>query len=225
MPTIKFPVFFPTIKGRVQPYLSNVKIQLAPLPTGGGLATKYSLDATKVTRISTLLTDIPNHLNQAAQLHDQAEQQTELANQKIREANLLNHEFGATMQKDAAFDISDFDLIGYRVTETAPDPTQAKVKITHVTLLPDMIRFDWAKESWAGIRIYGSLDGAAYTFLDKDDRSPWEDKRFNKENFKPETRYYRFRHVDKDGNEIGDVTTMEVVAAIYNLTSGHPLSN
>jgi len=211
----KIAVFFPTEKSKVQAYLSNVKIQLAAPPTGGDIAAKYGLEPTKVAKISTWLTEIPDHLAKAEMLRDQAQSETDQADTKIRLARLLNHEFGDTMQKNDVFDVADFELMGYKVDHTPPNPDDAKVKITHISYLPDLIRFDWAKENWNGIKIYASDDGINYTYLDKDNKSPFDDTRKNRVANTPEHRYYKFRHLDKDGKEIGQETKVEVVAAIY----------
>jgi hypothetical protein len=211
----KIAVFFPTEKSKVQPYLSNVKIQLAPPPTGADLAVKYGLDPTKVTKINTWLTEIPDHLAKAEMLRNQAQSETEQADAKIRLARLLNHEFGDDMQKHSAFDVADFELMGYKVVHTPADPNLAKVKITNIVYLPDMIRLEWAKEAWHGVKIYSSYDGVTYAYLDKDNKSPFDDMRKNQVANTPEHRWYKFRHLDKDGNEIGVETVVEVVAAIY----------
>jgi hypothetical protein len=221
----KLKVNFPKTQGAVPPYMSNVKIQLAPLPLGADLAVKYGLDPLKVTKMGSLATDIPAEMAQAATLRAQAESITESYQKKIREANLLNHEFGDAMQKHTAFITEDFELMGY-LSESAPaNPLEAKVKVTHITNTDTLIRFDWAKESWHGIRIYGSYDDVKYTFLDKDDRSPWEDRRFNQKYGVPENRYFIFRHVDNAGKEIGVDTKVVVVAAIYDIEGSRGVAN
>jgi hypothetical protein len=216
--------FFPQKKRSVGGFLTNVNIRLKPAP-GDDMAAKYSLDATKVGRLVSLETDVPDALNKAQQLHDLAQQQTDIADAGIREASLICHEFGDIIQKHPSFNGNDFEALGFEQDHTPPDPLTAKVKITHITPLVDMIRFDWAKEEWNGIKIYSSDDGVNFSFLDKDDRSPFDDTRLNKKANTPETRYYIFRHMDKDGKEIGVETRVQVVAAIYDIQGGRGVIN
>jgi hypothetical protein len=212
----KLATFFPAVKGRVISYLKNVVLRMAPVASGGAdLAVKYDLNAAKVTKLNTLTADIPLHLAKATELRNLAKAERKKAVDKIRQARLLNREFGDSIQRHDNFTHSDLELLGYHVEHAAADDTKAKVKISHITPLPDMIRFDWVKKSWNGISIYGSYDDEHYKFLDKDNRSPWEDTRKNRAANTPENRYYIFRYLDKDGKEIGQDLKVQVVAAVY----------
>jgi hypothetical protein len=223
----KIATFFPRIKRAVKGFLTNANLRLAAPPAGDDMATKYSLDATKVARLVTLEADIPTALDKAEQYRDLAQQQTDIADAGIREASLIVHDFGDAIQKHSSYNPADGDLeaLGFEQQHTPANPAEAKVKVTHITTLPDMIRFDWAKEEWNGIKIYYSADGINYSFLDKDDRSPFDDTRLNKIPNTPETRYYIFRHMDKDGKDIGQETKVQVVAAIYDIQGSRGVAN
>jgi hypothetical protein len=212
----KLSTFFPNTKGRVVSYLKNVVLRLSPIASGGAdLAVKYDLNASKVTKLNSLTTDIPQHLAKASELRNAAKAERTKAMEKIRQARILNREFGDAIQRHDSFIHSDLELLGYMVEHSDADTTKAKVKISHVLTLPDMIRFDWVKKAWHGISIYGSYDGQHYEFLDKDSRSPWEDRRKNRVLNTPENRYYIFRYLDKDGKEIGQDLKVQVVGAVY----------
>lgn len=77
-------------------------------------------------------------------------------------------------------------------------------KPTFITLvLPDMVRLDWVKGEFDGVVIQSKRAAeTAFTFLDKDTRSPYEDTRKNLTPDVHEPRFYRMRYLLKD-QEVG----------------------
>lgn len=207
----KIAVHFPGQKAQVPAYMNNADDKL----NAGGLAVKYAIVAPKVARMGVLNTDLPQQLNDARISFETTQSLNAIADASIREANLLNHDIGDTMQKHVAFALTDYESMGYKVTHVPPDPLTAKPEIARVTPLSDMIVFDWVRGFWKGIVIYASSDGLTWTKLDKDFRSPFEDKRKNHTPNVPENRHYKFRYIDANENEIGLETIVTVLAAIY----------
>ncbi|MEI8203636.1 MAG: hypothetical protein WCH34_11520 [Bacteroidota bacterium] len=78
------------------------------------------------------------------------------------------------------------------------------------------IIIDWVKGAWEGVNVYASNDNIAFEKLDKDNRSPFEDKRLNKIAHAPEKRYYKLCYFDTNGDEIGLMSLVtKVITDIY----------
>lgn len=97
---------------------------------------------------------------------------------------------------------SDLAIITGSSGDNATVIANAKPRF-EATTMPDQVRLDWLKKSFDGIRAYCKRgEETAFTLLDKDLRSPFEDKRPNLVAGVPEYRTYRMRYIIGD-NEVG----------------------
>ena len=203
-------IFFPSKDGEVPAHVSTADGQL----NAGGLGVKYGISATDMTKSGDFNTDIPVAINDAEAAINAAQSKVETKDNMIYDANLFYNKMGRDMQDHSAYDPADLEAMGFFKTTTPPDPNAAKPVVSKITALADMIILDWVKSFWDGVVIYGSFDQLAWEKLDKDNRSPYEDKRKNKVNNVPEVRYYKFRYL-KDDKEIGLELIVKAVAEIY----------
>ena len=198
MPKLKA-IFYPSKEGDVGAFYDNAYQKL----TTGGLATKYGIPAPDVTTINTNNGNIPTVINDALAAELAAKDATTTKSQDLATSkfDLLNV-FGI-INRSSILDEADADALGMRQSHTPPNPDTAQPKITHTTSLPDQNILDWVKGPWFGVSVYASYDGTDFTKLDKDNRSPYEDKRVNRTPHVPEKRYYMLRYFDNKGVEIG----------------------
>ena len=120
----------------------------------------------------------------------------------IKNKPAYNNEIGA-----------DLGLIG---AEIVVDPNTVKPEVSKITVLPDQVILDWSRGHMQGVVIYGAkrtqrntnpetltatndVAGliAGWDKLDKDYKSPYEDKRPNI-GPDPEVRLYMARYIDND---------------------------
>jgi hypothetical protein len=205
-------IFFPPEDSKVSAHVKNIndKINAAVNPLG----TKYDWTPAEILRLGDFNTKIPTDINAAEAAMQTAQGLNNTKDTRIYDCNLFLNKKGRDMQDHANYDPADLEALGMFVTHVAPDPDAALPKIKP-TVLPDMVRHDWEKGSWAGILAWVSDDGTNWSAQpDKDFRSPWEDTRKNKVPNVAETRYYKFRYFDKNEKPVGHETIVKTVVNI-----------
>ena len=197
--------------GDLPPWLENLITRLT-----GGLDVKYGIDAPTMAALTTLKGDTLTSINEAEAASDAAQEKTAIQKVKIHDMRKEARAVLTLIQNHDDFEEADMEALGGRVEHDAPDPNTAQPIVSKITHLPDKIVFDWIKSGWHGIAIQVSEDGTDWTYQQPDLRSPWEDTRTNKVSGTPEYRYYRFRYIDKTGQEIGLWTgTIKELVEIY----------
>lgn len=191
-------IFIPKIIGNLPAWLTNAIDRLT-----GGLTTKYGIDAATMTTLTDLKTNTITSINEAEAASDTAQEKTAIQKTYIHDTKKKFREVFTNIQNHADFDEADMEALGARVEHDEPDPNTAKPIISRITHLPEKMVFDWIKSAWHGIAVELSYDGISWTKEQPDLRSPWEDTRTNQVSGTPEYRYYRFRYLDSEGNEIG----------------------
>ncbi len=222
-------IYFPGEQGQVTPFVDNVDEKL----NAGGMGAKYTLTPEQMTKSGEYKTNIPAKISQAESAMATAQSLNEAKDNYIYEAKVFYNEMGHDMQKHANFDSADMEALGFFRIETPADPNTAQPVISKITVLSDQVILDWVRGPWQGVVIYGSYDGINWTKLDKDFRSPYEDRRVNAGRTTlpgpgeptpspspapvsqvPETRWYKLRYLQGD-QEIGLETVVKTLVAIY----------
>lgn len=98
--------------------------------------------------------------------------------------------------------------MGEEMSIVAPDATQTvpldDVKpVFTATAMSDQVRLDWSKFNFDGVNVHSKRGNeTSFTFLGKDNRSPYEDERPNLVPDVPELRAYEMRYLIGD-KEVG----------------------
>ena len=201
----------PKTIGGLPPWLENAVTRLA-----GGLDLKYGVDAAALAALTATKDGTITAINEAEAASAASQEKTATQNEQIHDARKDFREVLTLIQNHDDFDEADMEALGGRVEHDAPDPNTAKPIVSKISHLPDKVVFDWIKSVWHGIAIQVSEDGTNWTYEQPDLRSPYEDTRTNKVSGTPEYRYYRFRYIDKTGQEIGLWTdTIKELVEIY----------
>jgi hypothetical protein len=206
----KTKIFFPSQDGQVDPFLENVEDKL----TTGGLALKYNISPVDTAKVTTFKGDIKTKRDAATAASTTAQQLNEQKDEFTYKCKLFLNKMGRDIQDHASFDSADLEALGFTVISPPIDVNTAQPKITGKMVLPDMIIIEWLRLFFQGVRIYASYDGVAWTALDKDFKSPYEDKRPNKVLGTPEPRFYKLRYLLNDV-EVGlDSEVIKILADI-----------
>ncbi len=200
-------IFYPPQEGDVGPYYDKIYKHLE-----GAMGTKYNVDSTKLSVIQNHNTAIPQVI-QTAYDDDQTAQgstgakNTELANSK---RDMLRELQRITRLEN--WDEDDGQTLGIRVEHEKPDLNTVKPVITGLTILPAFVEIDWRKAGMDGVYVHGSFDGATFTQVGTDNRSPWEDRRPNQVPGEAETRHYKMQYMvaDKPVGLFSDVVKVVV---------------
>jgi hypothetical protein len=205
-------IFFPKEDSKVSPHVMNIneKINAAVNPLG----TKYDWTPEEIAKLLEFNTKIPTDLNNAEAAMTTAQGLNNTKDTRIHDCEVFLNKKGRDMQDHANYDPADLEALGMFVNHTPPDPDKALPKVK-LTVLPDMVRADWEKQSWGGILVWTSEDGITWSDKpEKDFRSPWEDLRKNKVPNQAEVRHYKFRYIDKDEKPIGKETILKALVNI-----------
>jgi hypothetical protein len=205
-------IFFPSEDSKVSAHVKNIndKITAAVNPLG----TKYDWTPDEIAKLADFNTKIPTDINDAEAASQTSQGLNNTKDQRIHNCDLFLNKKGRDMQDHANYDPADLEALGMFVNPVPPDPDTAK-PIVKTTVLPDMVRHDWQKQSWGGIFVWTSEDGITWSAQpEKDGRSPWEDTRKNKVFNVAETRHYKFRYYNKNEIPIGIETIVKVVVNI-----------
>jgi len=203
-------IHYPIIETDVIPYYDNAEKKLVLI-----YAAKYNIEADMMTKITTHNTNIKLTIDKARSDRETAQKSTTLKNQELTEGKEdLLWVFRKIVASDN-FDEADAQDLGFRVEKEPVNLDTVKPVISEITCLPEKIIFDWVKWVLDGVIVDGSYDGDTWAYLDKDNKSPFEDFRKNKTADVPEVRYYRFRYI-KDDAPVGLYTeVIRVIAEIY----------
>ncbi|MEO5571313.1 MAG: hypothetical protein ABIT08_14265 [Bacteroidia bacterium] len=207
MPKLK-KVHFPSEVGQVTPFVSNADGKLV-----GGLGAKYGVVAGDMTKSTNFKINIPAAISAAEAATQTAQSLNDTKDTIINDGKLFYKKMGRDFQENSVYDSADMEAMGFYKIIIPPDPNLAKVEVSP-TILPDQIIYDWKKQGWGGIMVRTSSDGVRWSDGEKDMRSPWEDTRKNAVPGVPEKRYTKWRHINKEGNEIGQETILTVVVDI-----------
>ena len=205
-------IFYPIIEGDIPAYYDNIVDLLAP---GTAMAVKYNVTAATNTELDGHNTNIPVKIQTAYTADQAAQGATEAKDAELflGKTDMLRELSRIT--KLANFEETDAETLGIRVIKTPVDLNTVKPRFSGITTLPDQIILDWVKASLDGVEIYGSSNGTTFTKLDRDNRSPYEDKRKNQTNNVPETRYYKMRYFKNDVLVGLESDVVKIVAQIY----------
>ncbi len=206
MPKFKA-IYYPRLDGDVPPFYAHAVEEL----TTGGMATKYGILPADVLKIEANSTNIPVVLQASNDAAVAAKEATSVKNEDFATSkfDLLN--VFTAINRSPLLDEADAVALGMRQGHTPPDPTSAQPVISKVTSLHNKIIIDWVKGAWNGVNVYASYDNITFEKLDKDNRSPFEDKRLNKVAHVPEKRYYKLCYFDTTGEEIGLMSLVSMV--------------
>jgi hypothetical protein len=209
------PIFYPILEGDVPAYYDNAIEGL----TTGGLGAKYGIVTGSITIVEGHNTDIPVAINlaeaDAAAAKSSVNAKNELLGLGKTDLLIILHD----INRSPILVEADAVTLGMRKSHTPPVPADAVGVISHHTELPDQNILDWVKKNWDGVIIEGSYDNVNWVQLDKADRSPFHDTRFNQVYNAPEKRYYRVRFYFQNV-PIGNYSpVLQVVAQIYPLTA------
>ena len=202
-------IFYPTKDSDVAPYYDNATKKI--VDTYGA---KYGIDPLKVAKLTDNNGKITPAINKAENDNAVSHSSTEAKSNLLDKSHLDMIDVMDDINKNPTLIEDDAKDIGMRKEHTPPDPTKAKPRITHTTMLPDQNILDFVKGIWDGVYVDGSYDNLTWTELNKIDTSPFYDKRFNKVLNVPELRYYRFRYYYK-GVKIGEYCYTSAIAQIY----------
>lgn len=208
MPKLK-KVHFPSEVGQVTAFVSNADDKL----NAGGLGVKYAVSAGDLTKSGNFKTNIPVAIAAAEAATATAQSLNEAKDTLINEGRLFYKKMGRDFQENPAYDSADMEAMNFYKITIPPDPNTAKPEVEY-TILPYQIIFDWKKKGWGGVIVRTSRDNITWSAGEKDMKSPWEDTRKNAQPGVAETRYIKFRHIDKSGKEIGLETTIKLVVDI-----------
>ena len=87
-------------------------------------------------------------------------------------------------------------------------------EISKVSVMTNMVIFDFVLGHMHGVQVYTSYDGVTFTKFEKDYRSPWEDTRVNQTEG-TERRFYKFVYIFAD-EEVGKPSDIiEIVVDIH----------
>lgn len=187
-------IFFPSRDGEVSPFIDNVDDKL----NAGGLGAKYNIIASDLAKVTAFKTDIPQKMSDAAVASNQAQSLNNQKDTLINDAKLFLNKMGRDIQDHASFDAADLEALGFTVNTVPPDPNTAKPKVTGVIALPDKAILDWVKSNFQGVEVYRSRDGVAYSKVERDFQSPFEDTEANQTPGVPEVRFYKMRYLLSD---------------------------
>ena len=105
----------------------------------------------------------------------------------------------------------DLGIVGSEIIDNLDKVTP---EVSKVTVMTDMVVFDFVIGNMHGVQIYTSYDGVTYTKFEKDYRSPWEDTRVN-QTTGTERRFYKFAYIFAD-EEVGKPSDIvEIVVDIH----------
>lgn len=203
-------IYYPVLEGDVPPFYDNAVKKL-----NDTYGAKYSIDHAVITNLETHNTQIPLKIAKAENDRQTAQASTVIKQEELSAAKKELLWVFKKIEEAPNFDEQDAEDLGMRRIKTPIDLNKVKPVITKITLLSDKVIFDWIKGELHGIIVESSYDGNTFTFLDKDQKSPFDDTRKNKVENTAETRYYKFRYLYND-QPVGEYTdVIKVVCDIY----------
>ncbi|MBS4028142.1 MAG: hypothetical protein KGZ58_05820 [Ignavibacteriales bacterium] len=150
------------------------------------------------------LDDLRAKIGEATTVKTSLQSLTQLKNETYHRARKHARDISVIAKRNDNYTQAVGEDLGIEAPETPlakGNPDAAP--IFFITSMTDMVRLDWVKEDNDGVVIESKRGTeAAWTRLDKDTISPYEDSRANLQAGVPEKRIYRMRYV-VDDKEIG----------------------
>ena len=190
----KAALYFPAQESDVPSFLSNVVIKMTT-----EVKAKYGITAETAAAIAALPKAVGDAIAKAESDKAVAAASTTLKQEAINNARATVSSVFDSIRKNDGFEAADGDAIQIFKSKAAFDPSQGRPVISGLTVGVQEIILDWVKGRFSGVVIYTSADNITWTRLDKDSRSPFEDRR---PWTGPEVRYYKMRYLLIDA-EVG----------------------
>jgi hypothetical protein len=187
-PDSDFSVWFQSFSSKLPSHA--VELNIAPAEI-----TQFSNDAADVAK---KLTDLQNAKTALQSLTQSKNDLFAVIEKRIRDkVVVIKHQSGYTEAIGEDLGIVPPKAIGGSLAADGAKPDFT------ATVLANMVRLDWVKGQFDGVLIQCKRGTeTAFTFLDKDTQSPYEDARPNINPDQHEARIYRMRYLMKD-QEIG----------------------
>lgn len=192
-------IFYPDKEGEVTPYISSIVDKLTA--NSGALATTLGVSSADLTLLTGFTTSIPARINEAQAAEDAAKGATAVKKAQLKTAKDTTLNMVQIWTRNANWTFAIGRQLGVYVDRTPVDLNTVKPRVTNVEVHPDMVIIDWVRGRLDGVVVYGSYDGSNFAVIEKDFKSPWEDKRPNRTPG-AEWRYYKLRYLKGD-KEVG----------------------
>jgi hypothetical protein len=204
-------IFYPDREGDVTPYTSNLVVKLTD--NGNQLATLLGIAPADITMLQQIVAGVPARINDAQVAEDTAKGLTAVKQSVLKDARLTTLNMLQIWSRNANWTHEIGRSLGVYIERTPVDLDTVKPRITNVDVHPDMVIIDWVRGRMDGVAVYGSLDGSNFHLIDKDLKSPWEDRTPNRTPG-AELRYYKLRYLKGD-KEVGLFS--DVVSALVSI--------
>ncbi len=171
------------------------------LPT---YATPLGITAAQVTQVQTNLTDVGQKIKDVLSGKKTLQSLVEQKDAAIADTKKYIRDMVVVMKRNGAYTPAiGSDLGVVAPASTAPADTDSAAVEFSATVLPNKVRLDWVKGAFDGVVVQSKRGSeTAFTTLDKDTVSPYDDARPNLVHDAPETRVYRMRYLIGD-DEVG----------------------
>jgi len=223
---------YPTVKKAVLPFYDNFSTSLP------AYSAKYEISPAEEAIINAHNSNLDTLLAQQTAARNAAQQATQAFDEELVAAEIDAKRVMKKIKEHASFVRSDGEAMGFLVEGPEFDPDTSKPVISGVTSLMDKIVINYVKKKMKGVVIYVNKRNVRnpnmqeelkptglniqpipanlqWEILDKDQQSPYEDKRKNL-TLLPEIRYYKLRYLWKKDKEVGyESDIVKVVAEIY----------
>ena len=192
--------YYPKSEGDVMPWLENFNKKLP------SYAATLGIPSTTVTQMQTESTDAGQKIKDAAAAKNTWQSAVSAKTDALAQVEKHVRDQVVVFKRNANYTEAiglDLGVIGPSQTQISDDVlNNAKPDFT-ATVLPDAVRLDWTKGLFDGVVVHCKRGAeTAFTMLDKDTISPYEDDRQNVTKDVPETRIYRMRYLYGD-DEVG----------------------
>jgi len=204
-------IFYPDKEGDVAPYTNSLVEKLTA--NSNELATLLGVTTPDLTVLGQIVTGIPSRINEAQAAEDTAKGLVAVKKATLKDARSTTLNMLQIWSRNANWTYEIGRSLGVYIERTPVDLSTVKPKVTEVTVLSDMVILEWVRGTMSGVAIYGSSDGVNFSRIDKDLKSPWEDKRPNSTPG-AELRYYKLRYIKGD-TEVGLFT--DIITVLVNI--------
>ena len=192
--------YIPNTDAELIVWYENFTTKLPTYAAALGIApaqvTQFTTDLTSVTQNVNTVVAAKTTLQSTVQ---QKESVISAALKRLRDTVVImkrNTAYTQTIGEDLGVVPAVDGRLGPRVRDTAKPEFQA-------IILADKVRLDWVKGQFDGVVVQCKRGTeSAFATLDKDTKSPYDDRRTNLAASAPETRIYRMRYLSGD-EEVG----------------------
>lgn len=204
-------IFYPNREGDIAPYTSNLVVKLTD--NGNQLANLLNIPPGDITILQQIAAGVPTKINNAQAAEDTAKGLMADKKATIKDARSTTLNMLQIWSRNANWNYQMGRGLGVYIERTPVDLANVKPKITGVEVLPDLVIVEWLRGTMSGVAVYGSYDGATWHLIDKDLKSPWEDRTANRTPG-AEMRHYKLRYLKGDA-EVGLFS--DVVSVLVNI--------